>query len=92
MQENVSYELRQKRSRKMKAMAQRLKQARKNAANKHASPEKLKKRAAKLARELIRKKIAGLHGQHYADLSSAAKIAMDKLMDPRSKSEAQSVS
>ena len=87
MEENVSYELRQKRSRKMKAMAQRLKQARKIAASKHADSDHIKKRAAKLAKALLRKKMAGLQGAHYASLSTAAKMSIDKLVDgvPKSK-------
>jgi len=81
MQENVSYENRQKRARKMHAMVNRLLQIKKANRSKHASQNVLKQRAMKLARALIRKKVAGLQGAKYSSLSTSQKISVDKLLE-----------
>jgi hypothetical protein len=86
MQENVSYEVRKKRSRKLHAIVHRLLNLKKLKQNKIAPDAVLKKRAQKLARTLLRKKVAGLQGSNYSQIPTSQRIAIDKLLDKLPKS------
>jgi hypothetical protein len=86
MQENVSYEVRKKRSRKLHAIVHRLLNLKKLKQNKIAPDAVLRKRAQKLARTLLRKKVAGLQGSKYSEIPTSQRIAIDKLLDKLPKS------
>jgi hypothetical protein len=70
------------RSRMMKRLAPRIKAKRKIAMKKKASPEKIKSRAEKKAREIVRQKFLA-KGQNYATLSFAQKIQLDKKVEKK---------
>ena len=72
----LSLAQRRQRGRTMRRLKGRMKIARKRAQRRKASPEKLKTRARKRARELLRKRLAG--GKKYSDLSPSQKIQLDK--------------
>lgn len=69
------------RSRQLKRIMPKLQQKRKLALKKKASVTKIKSRAEKQARELIRKKL--LKGKDYATLSFSQKIAVDKKLETK---------
>jgi len=72
---------RMKRSRMMRRLAPRLKRAKKIKAKLMAKPERLVVRAAKAARNIIRKRSAGKMGENYKNLSPAQKISIDKIVE-----------
>jgi hypothetical protein len=72
------------RGRQMKRLAPKLARMRRLRAKRMADPEALKKRAAKAARNVIRKKVAGDRGASYAKLSASEKITIDKLVAKKS--------
>lgn len=67
---------RRARGRTMRRYKNRIAIARKRAARKKASPEKLKTRARKKARQIIRDRLAG--GKKYSEMTPAEKIQLDK--------------
>jgi hypothetical protein len=75
---------RQAKARQMKRLAPKLARMRKLRAKRMADPEKLKKRAQKVARNIIRKKVAGERGADYSALSASEKITVDKLVAKKS--------
>ena len=79
--EKVSYEERQKRSRRMHNIVHKLTRAKEIKSTKYASKETLHARALKLARMILRKRVAGVQGSKYATLNTAQKMAIDKLVD-----------
>ena len=87
MEENrkpLSIQQRMQRSRTMKRYAPKIARLRKIKMKRMANPEALKKRSMKLARNLIRKRVAGKRGVSYNTLSSAEKITIDKLVAKKS--------
>jgi nicotinic acid mononucleotide adenylyltransferase len=78
---SLNLQQRQKRSRLMKRLSKKIQRKKEIAKKRMANSEKLQKRAMKKARALIRKKVAGKKGENYASLSSAEKIAIDKMVD-----------
>ena len=81
LNENVSYKNRMERSNGMRNHARRLLQIKKIKSKKLASRTILKKRAAKLARIMLRKRVAGTKGQLYETISIPQKGAINKLID-----------
>lgn len=69
-----------KRARQMKRMAPKLERLRKLKRMRMAPTERLVTRSKKLARNLMRKKLAGKKGQNYASLSPSEKITIDRLI------------
>lgn len=87
MEENrkpLSIQQRMQRSRTMKRYAPKIARLRKIKMKRMANPEALEKRSMKLARNLIRKRVAGKRGVSYNTLSSAEKITIDKLVAKKS--------
>jgi len=70
------------RGRLMKRLAPKMAMKRKITAKKKASPEKIKQRAIKQAKDIIRNKLA--KDQDYNKMSYAAKIALDKKVEKKS--------
>jgi hypothetical protein len=70
---------RMKRSRQMKRLAPKIKMKRKLSMRKKASSDKIKERAEKKARDIVRKKLAG--GKSYNDLSYTEKMKIDKKLE-----------
>ena len=62
----------------MRRIKNRVKLGRKRSKYKMANTEKLKKRASKKAREILRKRLAGKHGEDYKNLSYSARMQIDK--------------
>jgi nicotinic acid mononucleotide adenylyltransferase len=67
---------RRQRARTMRRYKNKIKTAKKRAQRRKASPEKLKLRARRKARNLIRQRLAG--GRKYDELTSSEKVALDK--------------
>jgi len=67
---------RRQRARTMKRYASRIARARERAQRRKASPEKLKVRARRKAREVLRKRF--LQGRKYSELATAEKMQIDK--------------
>ena len=70
---------RKKRSRQMKSMGSRMKMKRKLSMRKKSSPEKIKEKAARKARNIVREKLAG--GKSHHDLSATEKMKIDKKLE-----------
>lgn len=77
--EALSLAARRKRSRDMRKNKNKLKVARKRAMARVASPERIKKRARKQAREIIYKKLT--KGIPRSDLTAAKKAELEKRID-----------
>lgn len=77
--------LQQRRARKMllRRIKGKIKRGRAIARRRMASPDKLRKRSAKKAREVIRKKVAGQRGAKYAQLPLSARMQIDKQVEKR---------
>jgi len=76
--EKIGYEERMKRSRRLHNLAHKLLKRKEFLATKLASQAKLKQRANKLARILLRKKFSG---KKYEDLTTAQKMQIDAAID-----------
>jgi hypothetical protein len=76
----MSYAQRIKRARNMKRLAPRFKNLRRIKKFRMADKDRLMKRARKQAIGMFRKKVAGEKGEHYAQLSTSAKISIDKMV------------
>jgi len=92
LEEKVGYEQRRARSRRMHTITRKLARQKKLLATKYASKEKLHTRAQKLARQLLRKKLAGSRGANYSKLSVTQRIEIDKMIDSLPKSLRSSLS
>jgi nicotinic acid mononucleotide adenylyltransferase len=80
----LSIQQRQQRARQMKRLAPKLARSRKLKAKRLADVDTLKKRAAKLAKNIVRKKVTGERGADYKNLGTAEKITIDKLVIKKS--------
>jgi nicotinic acid mononucleotide adenylyltransferase len=69
----------------MKRYAPRIRKARERAKRRLATDVKLKKRAMKQARQIVRARVAGKRGANYANLSPAEKIQVDLTVEKRKK-------
>lgn len=74
---------RRARGRQMRRLAKRIALKRKIKLRKVAGAEQLQKRAAKAAKQVLRKKIAGKRGEEYKDLSPQQKVMIDKMVQKR---------
>lgn len=72
----LSIQQRRARGRTMRRYKGKMKNARRRAARRKASPEKLKARARKRAREIMRSRLSG--GKKYNDMSLSQKVQLDK--------------
>lgn len=72
----LTIQQRRARGRTMRRLKTRMKTARKRASRKKASTEKLKARARKKARNIIRDRLAG--GKKYSEMSPSEKVQLDK--------------
>ena len=79
----LSFAQRIKRARTMKRLAPRMKNLRRIKKFRMADKDILMKRARKQAIKMFRKKVAGEKGEHYSQLSPAAKISIDKLIQTK---------
>ena len=75
-----------KKARIMKRLAPKLKRQREIKKFRMAPTERLVQRARKLARNLLRKKMAGKRGEGYQSLSPSAKIQVDQLIAKKASS------
>lgn len=72
----LSVQQRKARGRTMRRYKSRIAMARKRAAKKKASPEKLKSRARKKARQILKDRLAA--GKKYSEMTPAEKVQLDK--------------
>lgn len=72
------------RSRLLKRLAPKLARMRKIKAKRVADAKTIQKRSLKVARNIIRKRVAGERGAQYKELSPSEKITIDKLVSKKS--------
>ena len=84
LDEILNIQQRMKRRMLMRRIKGKIMRGRRIARKKLASPEKIKKRSNKKARELIRKRLAGARGKNYKDLPVSAKIEIDRKVQKKS--------
>ena len=86
IQENV-VDLKQRLQRKirMRAMTPKLTRTREFARMRLADDKKLRKRSRRIAKSMMRKRVAGSRGANYSELGVSDKIIVDKMVDPRQK-------
>lgn len=77
--------MQQRRARKMmmRRIKSKIARGRRIARKRMAKPEKIKSRAQKAAKQLIRKKVAGKRAEKYNELPVSAKIQIDKQVEKR---------
>ena len=73
-----------RRARLMKRLAPKLARMRRIKAKRVADAKTIQKRALKVARRIIRKRVAGERGEQYTELSPTEKITIDKLVAKKS--------
>ena len=83
IQEVLSLQQRRARKLLLRRIKGKIKRGRAIARRRMANPEKLKKRAAKRAREAIRKRVAGKRGEKYSQLPLSARMQIDKQVAKR---------
>ena len=87
MRNNVNevLDIKQRRARKLllRRIKGKIQRGRKLAMRRMANPEKLKRRAAKKAKEAVRKRVAGKRGEKYSQLPLSARIQIDKQVSKR---------
>lgn len=76
---------RRKRAAVMQRYEEKIKKGRELLKKRIAPESNLKKRANKLARQLVRKRVAGERGKNYKNLSPAEKISIDKMLEDKGK-------
>lgn len=85
LDEAVDMQTRLKRKVNMAMYRRKIERAREIAMQRFARNKNLRARAFKIARNTLRKRLGGARGANYAKLSTAQKIAVDKLLDKRQK-------
>lgn len=83
LDEVLNIQQRMKRRMLMRRLKSRIKRGRKIAQRKLASRDKLKVRAQKKARQLIRKKLAGKQGEKYKELPMGTRANIDKRLEKK---------
>ena len=83
--EAVDLQARMKRKVTMAMYRKKIERAREIASKRFAKNKNLRARSLKIARNTLRKRLGGARGAGYSKLSSAQKIAVDKLLDGRQK-------
>ena len=81
--EVLTLQQRRKRKLTMRRIKNKIKRGRRIAQRKLATPEKIKKRAQRKAKEEVRKRIAGKRGVNYKSLSMSQRIQIDKMVEKR---------
>ena len=81
----VSLMQRRKRALQMKRRKPRIVRARNIKKTRLATQDQLMRRAMRMAKTLLRKRAAGARGTNYSKLSSAQKMNIDRLIEPRTK-------
>lgn len=79
----VTYQERRKRAINLRRRLPKLKRARELALKRVAGKKKIKKRSQNLARNYMRRRLAGKMGASYQQLSPSDKIVVDKMISPR---------
>jgi hypothetical protein len=79
--EKVGYQERMRRSKRMHAIIHKLLKLKKNKEHRFAPAAVLKKRAQKLARIMLRQKVAGVDGNAYHKLNMSQRIHVDEFVD-----------
>lgn len=85
MDEAVDLKSRLQRRVQMAMHRRKIERAREIAMNRFAKTKNLKRRALKIARDMIRKRVAGSRGADYKNLNMSQKIAVDRMLDSRKK-------
>ena len=83
LNEVLNIQQRRKRKLQLRRLKSKIMRGRKIARKRMATPEKLKKRASRAARNIVRKKVAGARGAKYADLPVSARMEIDKKVEKR---------
>lgn len=83
LEEAVDLKSRLQRKVRMAMHRRKIQKAREIALNRFAKNKNLRRRALKIARGMIRKRLAGSRGANYGKLNVSQKIAVDKLLDAR---------
>ena len=78
LQEVLNMQQRLKRRAIMRRLKGKIKRGRMIAQRRKATPEKLKKRAQRKAKEMVRKRLAGKRGANYKNLPVSARMEIDK--------------
>ena len=81
--EVLTLQQRRKRKLTMRRIKNKIKRGRRIAQRKLATPEKIKTRAQRKAKEEVRKRIAGKRGVNYKSLSMSQRIQIDKMVEKR---------
>jgi hypothetical protein len=83
LDEAADLQQRLKRKVNMAKYRQKIELARKIALKRFAKNKNIRARALKIARNTLRKRLAGARGAHYAKLDTQSKIAVDKMLDKK---------
>jgi len=83
LHEVLTLQQRRKRKLTMRRIKNKIKRGRRIAQRKLATPEKLKTRAQRKAKEQVRKRLAGKRGVNYKSLSMSQRIQIDKQVSKR---------
>jgi len=83
--EAADLQSRLKRKVTMAKYRKKIERAREIASKRFAKNKNLRARALKIARNQLRKRLAGARGSHYAKLDMQSKISVDKMLDKRRK-------
>jgi len=86
IEEALTLQQRIKKARIMKRLAPRLKRQRQIKKFRMAPTERLTQRARKMARQILRKKMAGKKGEQYNKLTASQKISIDKMIEKKASS------
>lgn len=81
--EALNMQQRRKRAINMKKYSSRMVMARKRAARRHATNDKLETRARRQARDMVRAKLAGLKDTPYSELPITTKMLIDKKIEKK---------
>ena len=81
--EVLSLQQRRKRKLTMRRIKNKIKRGRRISQRKLATPEKIKTRAQRKAKEEVRKRIAGKRGVNYKSLPMSQRIQIDKMVEKR---------
>lgn len=83
LEEALNTAQRMKRRAIMRRLKSKIQRGRKIAQRKRASQDKLKKRASRQARQIVRKKLAGARGGNYNDLPLSSRQQIDKRLEKK---------
>lgn len=83
LEESLNMQQRIKRGITMRRYARKIQAAKKRMKHKMANTKMLKKRARRMAVNVLRKKLAGVKGANYSNLSVGEKIQIDKRVEKR---------